>query len=221
MSFYRFKNTSRRLRIGKIICLARTYRKHAQEMNTEVPDNPLLFLKPASSVIFDNQSIVIPKQSSLVHHEVELGVVIGRKGKNIARRDALDHVLGYLLGLDITSRDLQEEAKKHGWPWTVSKSFDTFCPLSEVVLKEEIGDPHDLDLLLMVNGEVRQSSNTKYMVYSLEDIIALVSSIMTLESGDLILTGTPEGVASLKDGDVVEAKLGDVCSLRLKVVSSG
>jgi len=221
MPYYRFKDTRRRLRVGKVVCLARTYRKHAQEMNTEVPDNPLLFLKPASSVIFDNQSIVIPKQSSLVHHEVELGVVIGKKGKNIARRDALDYVLGYLLGLDITARDLQDKAKKHGWPWTISKGFDTFCPISDVVLKKDVENPRNLDLLLKVNGKLRQSSNTRYMVYTVEEILAFVSSIMTLEPGDLILTGTPEGVGAIENGDVVEAKLGNFCSLKLDVVSEG
>ncbi|MCD6468061.1 MAG: fumarylacetoacetate hydrolase family protein [Thermoplasmata archaeon] len=221
MRYYHFRDVNKRLMIGKIVCLARTYRKHAQEMNTEVPDNPLLFLKPASSVVFNNQSIVIPKKTNLVHHEVELGVVIGKKGKNIARRDALDYVLGYLLGLDITARDLQDKAKKHGWPWTISKGFDTFCPISDVVLKKDVENPRNLDLLLKVNGKIRQSSNTRYMVYTVEEIVAFVSSIMTLEPGDLILTGTPEGVGAIENGDIVEAKLGNFCSLKLDVVSEG
>jgi len=221
MPYYRFKDTRRRLRVGKVICLARTYSKHAVEMNSAVPDEPILFLKPASSVVFNNQSIVIPKKTNLVHHEVELGVVIGKKGKNIARRDALDYVLGYLLGLDITARDLQDKAKKHGWPWTISKGFDTFCPISDVVLKKDVENPRNLDLLLKVNGKIRQSSNTRYMVYTVEEIVAFVSSIMTLEPGDLILTGTPEGVGAIENGDIVEAKLGNFCSLKLDVVSEG
>ena len=221
MPYYHFKDTRRRLRVGKVVCLARTYSKHAVEMNSAVPEEPLLFLKPASSVVFNNQSIVIPKKTNLVHHEVELGVVIGRKGKNITKGDAMDYVLGYLLGLDITARDLQDKAKKHGWPWTISKGFDTFCPISDVVLKKDVENPRNLDLLLKVNGKLRQSSNTRYMVYTVEEIVAFVSSIMTLEPGDLILTGTPEGVGAIENGDVVEAKLGNFCSLKLDVVSEG
>ena len=221
MPYYHFKEISRRLKVGKIICLARTYRKHAEEMNSKITEKPLLFLKPASSVIFDNQTIVIPKQSNLIHHEVELGVVIGRKGRNIQKKKAMDHILGYLLGLDITARDIQEEAKKHGWPWTISKSFDTFCPISEVILKEKVDDPHNLDIILKVNNEIRQSSNTRFLIYSIDEIIEFISSIMTLEPGDLILTGTPEGVAPIREGDIVEAKLGDICSLKLNVISTG
>ena len=221
MPYYHFKYINRRLRIGKIICLARTYRKHVEEMNSKVTEKPLLFLKPTSSVIFDNQSIILPRQSNIVHHEVELGFVIGRRGKNIKKEEAEDYILGYLLGLDITARDLQEEAKKNGWPWTISKGFDTFCPVSKVVLKEKIDDPYNLDLILKVNNELRQFSNTRYLIYSIEEIIEFVSSIMTLEYGDLILTGTPGGVSQIRDGDIVEAKLDSICSLKLKVVSAG
>ncbi|RLF42077.1 MAG: acylpyruvase [Thermoplasmata archaeon] len=221
MLYYHFKDINRRLRIGKIICLARTYRKHAEEMNSKVTEKPLLFLKPASSVIFDGQTIIIPRQSKIVHHEVELGVVIGRRAKNIEKKDVMSHILGYLLGLDITARDIQEEAKRNGWPWTISKSFDTFCPISKVVLKEEVDDPYNLDLILKVNNEIRQSSNTRYLIYSIEEIIEFISSIMTLKAGDLILTGTPEGVSQIRDGDIVEAKLGDICSLKLNVTLSG
>ena len=221
MLYYHFKDINRRLRIGKIICLARTYRKHAEEMNSKVTEKPFLFLKPASSVIFDGQTIIIPRQSKIVHHEVELGVVIGRRAKNIEKKDVMSHILGYLLGLDITARDIQEEAKRNGWPWTISKSFDTFCPISKVVLKEEVDDPYNLDLILKVNNEIRQSSNTRYLIYSIEEIIEFISSIMTLKAGDLILTGTPEGVSQIRDGDIVEAKLGDICSLKLNVTLSG
>jgi len=171
-------------------------------MNTEATKNPLLFLKPASSVIFNGESIVIPKMvipkmSNCLHHEVELGVVIGKKCKNISQKKALDYVLGYLLALDITARDIQSEAKKNGWPWSVAKGFDTFAPISEVVLKENISTPNNLDLSLKINGEVKQSSNTKNMIFSVERIIEFISEIMTLEQGDLILTGTPEGVGEI------------------------
>lgn len=215
---YTFKKEyHEKVSIGKLVCLARTYKKHAQEMNTEATKNPLLFLKPASSVIFNGESIVIPKMSNCLHHEVELGVVIGKKCKNISQKKALDYVLGYLLALDITARDIQSEAKKNGWPWSVAKGFDTFAPISEVVLKENISTPNNLDLSLKINGEVKQSSNTKNMIFSVERIIEFISEIMTLEQGDLILTGTPEGVGEIVKGDIIEAKLGDICSLKVNV----
>jgi len=218
MRNYIFKDSiKRKVTIGKLVCLARSYRKHAEEMHTTVTKDPIIFLKPSSSVIFSGESIIIPRMSKCLHHEVELGVVIGKKCKNVKQKVALDFVLGYCVALDITARDIQDEAKKFGWPWTIAKSFDTFAPISEIVLKEKIQDPNNLDLLLKVNGEIRQNSNTKYMIYSVEKIIEFVSSIMTLEEGDLILTGTPEGVGEINKGDILEAKLGSFCSLKVYV----
>lgn len=218
MADYIFKDNSRKnVPIGKLVCLARTYRKHAEEMHTDVAEDPLLFLKPASSVIFNGGSIIVPKMSKCLHHEVELGVVIGKKCKNVSRREALDYVLGYLLALDITARDIQTEAKKKGWPWDIAKGFDTFAPISDIVLKEDISDPNNLDLELRVNGVIRQSSNTRNMVFSVEQIIEFISGVMTLERGDLIMTGTPEGVGEIVSGDVLEASLGDFCTLKVDV----
>jgi 2-keto-4-pentenoate hydratase/2-oxohepta-3-ene-1,7-dioic acid hydratase in catechol pathway len=218
MTNYVFKDKiSKKVTVGKLVCLARTYRKHAEEMHTNVTEDPLLFLKPASSVIFNEQSIIIPKKSKCLHHEVELGVVIGKKCKNVSQKDAFDYVLGYCVALDITARDIQDEAKKRGWPWTIAKGFDTFAPISDVVLKDKIKNPNNLDLSLKVNGEIKQSSNTKYMIYSVERIIEFVSSIMTLEKGDFIMTGTPEGVGEIVAGDELEAKLGDFCFLKVDV----
>lgn len=215
---YVFKNgIKKEISIGKLICLARTYKKHAQEMHTNITEDPLLFLKPASSVIFDGGSIIVPKMSNCLHHEVELGVVIGKRCKNVSQKEALDYVLGYCLALDITARDIQTEAKKNGWPWSIAKGFDTFAPISKVVLKENIPNPNNLDLSLKVNGEMRQSSNTKYMIYPVERIIEFISGVMTLDPGDLIMTGTPEGVGEIVAGNVLEAKLGDICSLRVDV----
>ena len=218
MPNYLFSNgLDKKLAIGKIVCLVRTYHKHAEEMNTKVTEKPLLFLKPSSSVIFNDDFIFIPNISKSVHHEVELCVVIGKRCSKVKRKDAMDYVLGYCLGLDITARDIQSTAKKNGWPWGIAKGFDTFAPISNVVLKENVSKPHNLDIWLKVNGEIRQSSNTKYMIYTINQIIEFVSSIMTLESGDMIMTGTPEGVAEIKKGDKIEAKLGDICSLTVNV----
>ncbi len=217
MTNYVFTNYDKEMKIGKIVCLARTYKAHAKEMNAKITAEPLLFLKPSSAVIFNNQSIIIPKRSEVLHHEVELGVVIGKKCKNIIKERAMDYVLGYLLALDITARDIQHDAKKHGWPWGIAKGFDTFCPISTVVLRDEVSNPNNLDLLLRVNGKIKQHSNTKYMINSIEKIIAFVSEIMTLERGDLILIGTPEGVGKISVNDVIEAELGDVCFLKVDV----
>ena len=218
MTNYIFKDKiSKKVAIGKLVCLARTYRKHAEEMHTSVTEDPLLFLKPASSVIFNGDSIIIPKISKCLHHEVELGVVIGKKCRNVSQKEALDYVLGYCIALDITARDIQDEAKKRGWPWSIAKGFDTFAPISDVVLNDKIPDPNNLDLSLKVNGEIKQKSNTKYMIYSVERIIEFISETMTLEKGDLIMTGTPEGVGEIAAGDKLEAKLGDFCSLKVDV----
>ncbi len=217
MTYYRFQDTTKHLRIGKIVCLARTYKEHAREMNTTVTEDPLLFLKPTSSVIFDHGTIIIPTASQCLHHEVELGVIIGKKGRQVSKEKTLDHVLGYLVALDITARDIQSTAKKNGWPWAIAKGFDTFSPLSDAVLKEKVPHPQDLSLMLKINGVIKQNSNTNQMIYTLERIISFISDIMTLERGDLILTGTPEGVGEFKEGDILEASLGSVCRLTVDV----
>ena len=217
MLYYQLKNSSEKLAIGKIICLAQTYAKHAQEMKSQPSSEPVLFLKPRSSVIFNNEPIVLPPQSRSVHHEVELGVVIAKTGSNIKESETKEYIYGYLLGLDITARDLQSAAKKQGHPWAIPKGFNTFCPLSIVIPASEISDPHSLILSLKVNGETRQHASTKQLLFSISEILSYISWIMTLELGDLILTGTPEGVAEIKKDDIVEASLSDHCYIKHKV----
>ncbi|KYK22938.1 acylpyruvase [Thermoplasmatales archaeon SG8-52-4] len=218
MVYYLFKDRiDRKMQIGKIICLARSYKKHAQEMKSEITEDPIFFLKPTSAVIFDGGSIIVPKMSNCLHHEVELGVVIGKKGKNVSQKEALNYVLGYLVALDITARDIQSEAKKKGFPWDIAKGFDTFAPISHVVLKEKVANPNNLDISLKVNKKIKQNSNTSNMIYSVERIIEFISQIMTLEEGDLILTGTPEGVGEIVNGDILEAQLDKICSLKVNV----
>jgi 2-keto-4-pentenoate hydratase/2-oxohepta-3-ene-1,7-dioic acid hydratase in catechol pathway len=155
--------------------------------------------------------------SKCLHHEVELGVVIGKRCKNILQKDALDYVFGYLVALDITARDIQSEAKKRGFPWDIAKGFDTFAPISDVVLKKYIANPNNLDISLKVNETIKQSSNTSNMIYSVERIIEYISHIMTLEPGDLIMTGTPEGVSEIVVGDILEAQLDNICLLKVDV----
>ncbi len=203
--------------LGKIICLARTYARHAMEMGSQPASDMVMFLKPASAVIHDGGTIQIPHAADEVHHEVEMAVVIGRQGGHVAAGDAARHVHGYAVAVDVTARDLQHEAKQQGLPWTAAKGYDTFCPISSVVPVSRIAHPDALELSLSVNGTLRQSSTTANLLYPVEDIVATVSEIMTLCPGDIILTGTPEGVGPLHPGDVVEARLDGCCHLRVNV----
>jgi 5-carboxymethyl-2-hydroxymuconate isomerase len=201
------------MRAGKIICLGRNYLDHAKEMHAEVPTTPILFLKPPSALLEDGGVIRIPSFSNDMHHEVEMVVLIGLGGTDISAAQAMDHVGGYAIGLDMTLRDVQAEAKKKGLPWTVAKGFDTSAPVGKFVPKSAVQDPHHLDIRLSVNGTVRQQSNTCNMIFSIEAMIAYISSVFTLEPGDLVFTGTPEGVGPVQPGDVLTAELQHVGSL--------
>lgn len=201
------RKTKEQIPVGKIICIGRNYIEHAKEMQADIPDKPVIFLKPPSAIIQNGDNIVIPKISNEMHHEVELVVVIGKGGKNIPASEAGLHILGYAVGLDMTLRDVQAEAKKKGLPWTVAKGFDTSAPISEILLKDEIPEPHKLNLICRVNREIRQQSNTDKMIFSANKLIEYISSIITLERGDLIYTGTPEGVSQVNNGDTIETEI--------------
>lgn len=220
MKHYHFLKTNTSLQIGKIICLARTYRKHAEEMNTTPPPNPILFLKPASSIIFSGESIQYPVQSNCVHHEVEVGIVIGKNASHISKEDSLRIVEGYVVGLDITARDIQSIAKKNGWPWGIAKGFDTFAPISDVVSCDDVSYPNDLQFSVQVNMITRQKGRTNQLIWDVETLISYISTIMTLEPGDLILTGTPEGVSEIKIGDHITAELNGLVQLSVDVIAS-
>ena len=207
MKTAKLEGSSKEIQIGKILCLGRNYTEHAKEMKAEVPSAPVIFKKPSTAIIRNNEDIIIPKISSEPHHEVELIVAIGKNGKNIKANAAQEYVLGYGIGLDMTLRDIQNEAKKKGLPWSVAKGFDTSAPISELIPAEKITDPHNLIIQCTVNVSVRQRSSTREMIFSIEQIIEYISSIFTLESGDLIFTGTPEGVGAVNDGDIIEAEL--------------
>jgi len=204
---------------SKIICLGRNYAEHAKELGHEVPKEPVIFLKPPSALIGPNQTIILPRKSKEVHHEVELAVVMRKGGKNIPRGKAMDYVLGYTVFMDITARDLQWEAKRKGLPWTVAKGFDTFAPIGPRVVPKEELDPSDLEIGLKVNGEVRQLSRTSKMIFKIPEIIEYISSIMTLGKGDIIATGTPEGVGPLRHGDIVEAWIEGIGVLKENVLA--
>jgi 2-keto-4-pentenoate hydratase/2-oxohepta-3-ene-1,7-dioic acid hydratase in catechol pathway len=206
------------LEIDNIYCIGRNYVEHARELDNEPPSQPLVFLKPSSSIMFDGGKIQLPSQSNNVHHEVELVAAIGKGGKNIPREKALEHVAGYAIGIDITARDIQQQAKDNAHPWTVAKGFDTFAPLSSLVEKDHIEDPQNLDLQITVNGEIRQSDNTGLMIFPVDELVHYLSTIFTLQPGDLIFTGTPKGVSPIKSGDQIEASLnGGLATLSVSV----
>lgn len=210
-----------RMRPSKLLCIGKNYARHADEMQSAVPDEPLVFLKPPSALVRSGGRVRLPSASREVHHEVELVVVIGEGGWQIKSEEALAHVAGYAVGLDMTARDLQREAKREGHPWSVAKGFDTFAPLGPLVKATTVADPQDLEISVSVNDEVRQQGHTGDMVFAVAELISYCSSIFTLEAGDLLYTGTPEGVGPVEDGDVIEARVADWPALRLTVGRDG
>jgi 2-keto-4-pentenoate hydratase/2-oxohepta-3-ene-1,7-dioic acid hydratase in catechol pathway len=199
----------------KILAVGLNYRAHAAESGHDVPSEPLLFFKPPSSVIGPFAPIVYPILSQQVDYEGELAVVIGQWTRNVSPEKAYDFVLGYTCGNDVTARDLQRRDDQ----WTRAKGFDTFCPLGPYIVTDL--DPGHLTIQTRVNGEIRQSTSTTDMVFSVAELISYVSQVMTLEPGDVILTGTPAGVGPLQPGDVVEVEIEGIGILRNPVVSQG
>lgn len=191
--------------VGKLLCIGRNYADHAEEMSRDVPDEPMVFLKPASALIRTGEVVRLPPQSQNVHHEVELVAVIGKKGKNIGQEEALDHVSAFAVGLDMTARDLQTQAKERRHPWSVAKGFDTFAPLGPLTPTSEIESPQDLTLRLSVNGETRQEASTQPRIFPVRELVAYCSQIFTLSPGDLLYTGTPAGVGPVEEGDDLKA----------------
>ena len=203
--------------VGKILGIGTNYASHAAEMGSPIGGDPVVFLKPASALCGEGAVVRAPGQGHELHHEVELVVAIGRGGWRIPFERALEHVAGYAVGLDLTLRDLQREAKKLGRPWALAKGFDTSAPLSAFKAAHEVPDPQKLLLTLKVNGALRQSGSTADMIVPVAGLIAFASQFMTLEPGDLIFTGTPAGVGALKAGDTLEAEAAGVGSLRVAV----
>ncbi|MBA2244498.1 MAG: fumarylacetoacetate hydrolase family protein [Gemmatimonadota bacterium] len=202
-------------RPSKIVCVGRNYLEHARELGNELPERPLLFFKPPSALIGDGEAIVLPRESSRVEHEGEIAVVIGRRGRGISPEGALEHVAGYAALNDVTARDLQ----KTDGQWTRAKGFDSFCPLGAMAPAAGI-DPRELEVLCRVNGELRQQGRAADMAFDIPTLIAYISSIMTLEPGDVIATGTPAGVGPLQPGDVVEVEVPGVGTIRNPVIEA-
>jgi 5-carboxymethyl-2-hydroxymuconate isomerase len=201
------EGTPEPISVGKILCIGRNYAEHAKEMKSDVPTTPVFFLKPPTALVANGDAIVIPLISQDVHHEVEMTVLIGKEGKNIPKESALHYVAGYGVGLDMTLRDVQSEAKKKGLPWTLAKGFDTSAPVSRFVPASTVPNPQAAEVLLTVNGSLRQHGKTHDLIFSVQDLLAYISQFITLERGDILFTGTPEGVAQVRAGDRLEAAL--------------
>ena len=216
-----FRDTYYELRPSKIVALAKNYAEHAREMESDVPKRPVFFLKPPSALIGPGDPIILPRMSRRVDHEVELAVIIGRRAKRVPAEEAMDYVLGYTILLDITARDLQWEAKKKGLPWTVAKGFDTFAPIGPRVVDRRELDISNLEIGLKVNGQLRQLGRTSEMVFKVPELIEYISSVMTLEPGDIIATGTPAGVGPLRHGDKVEAWIEGIGKVEFDVLAEG
>jgi 2-keto-4-pentenoate hydratase/2-oxohepta-3-ene-1,7-dioic acid hydratase in catechol pathway len=200
------------LRPSKIVAVGRNYLAHAQELGHPVPTEPLIFLKPPSAIVGDQDDVFYPSASLRVDHEAELAVIIGRRCKDVSEGDAYDYVRGYTCANDVTARDLQEADEQ----WTRAKGFDTFCPLGPRVVEDL--DPSSLRLIGRVNGEVRQDGSTSDMVFPVPALVAYISAVMTLEPDDVILTGTPPGIGPVQRGDLMEVEVEGIGVLRNKVV---
>jgi 2-keto-4-pentenoate hydratase/2-oxohepta-3-ene-1,7-dioic acid hydratase in catechol pathway len=217
MATVRIEGVQDEVPVEKILCLGRNYRAHAEEMGSDIPVTPVVFLKPPTALIDEDDQICLPRFSNDIHHEIEMVVLIGITGKDIPRAEAMDYVSGYGVGLDLTARDVQSAAKKNGLPWAVAKGFDGSAPVSRFIRPAHVPDPHALDLTLKVNGIVRQHANTSLMIFRIDEVISYLSTIFTLSAGDLIFTGTPEGVGRLVVGDRLDLALGDIVTACFEV----
>ncbi|MGQ9751719.1 MAG: fumarylacetoacetate hydrolase family protein [Thermoanaerobaculaceae bacterium] len=197
---------------SKIVCVALNYRAHAQEMGKPIPSEPLLFLKSPASLLAPGGQVLLPPDSQQVEHEGELALVIGKTARKVRPKDALDYVLGFTCLDDVTARDIQRREKVYAR----AKGYDTFCPVGPW-LETEIPDPQNLTITLSVNGELRQRGSTADMIFSVAELVAFISHVMTLYPGDLISTGTPPGVGPLRSGDTVELTIAEIGTLRHSV----
>jgi 2-keto-4-pentenoate hydratase/2-oxohepta-3-ene-1,7-dioic acid hydratase in catechol pathway len=210
--------------IGKIICIGLNYRDHAAESNQPVPEYPTVFAKYSSCVIGPGEPIVIPRVTSQVDYEGELAVVIGRRARDVAEADALSYVAGYAPFNDVSARDYQSRTSQ----WTIGKTFDTFGPLGPaLVTADEVADPHALGLRVTIGDDVLQSSNTRHLIFTIPQLVAYLSAVMTLEPGDVIATGTPAGVGAarkparwLQPGEVVRVEIDGLGALENPVAAS-
>lgn len=207
------KKTDEQIPIGKIVCIGRNYSEHAKELGNEVPAKPVLFLKPASAVIYSGEDIIHPTYGDDLHHEIELVLLIGSDVKNASPEKSENAIAGFGVGLDMTLRDVQSKLKSKGHPWTLAKCFDTSAVISDFILKDDYKLSLNEKITLRVNGVVKQEDTLSSMVFNPAKIVEYVSSVMTLEKGDLIFTGTPAGVSKINRGDKLVGKIEGIAEL--------
>ncbi|XP_065169718.1 acylpyruvase FAHD1, mitochondrial [Atheta coriaria] len=200
----------------KIVAAAANYNSLLALQKVEKPKDPVLFLKPTTSYIVEGQDIIIPKGWK-VNEEVELGIIIGKHCKNVDETSAMDYVGGYCVALDMTSTSELGVARSKGWPWTMGKGFDTACPVSRLIKKDEIPNPHDVNLWCDVNGVQKQAGNTNDLTFTVPELISYASKFMTLEPNDMILTGSPPGMGPVVHGDVIEGGIKDLVHFKFNV----
>ena len=206
------------LPVGKVVCVGRNYAEHAKELNNPVPTSPILFMKPSTAIVALADGFTIPQDQGECHHELELAVLIGKPLKNASEADVRNAILGYGIGLDLTLRDLQNRLKEKSHPWEVAKAFDGANPLSRFVAADKIPQPDNVDIALRVNGVVRQQGNTADMITPVLALIVYISRHFTLLPGDVIMTGTPAGVAALQPGDALELRVADCLHVTSRVI---
>jgi len=209
----KIKNSAQQIPIGKIVCIGRNYAEHAKELGNTVPKKPVLFLKPASAVIYSGDDIVHPSFGNDLHHEVELLLLIGSSVKNASPEEAENAIAGYGVGLDMTLRDVQSKLKSKGHPWTLAKCFDTSAVISDFVLKEDYKLSLDEKITLSVNDVIKQEDTLASMIFNPAELVEYVSSVMRLEKGDLIFTGTPASVSKVNRGDKLVGKIEGIAEL--------
>jgi fumarylpyruvate hydrolase len=206
-----------RFPVRRIYCIGRNYAAHAREMGADERDPPFFFLKPADAIVQNGATVPYPPATEDFHYEGELVAAIGKGGADIPVEKANDHIFGYGVGIDLTRRDLQMEARKMGRPWDMGKGFDASAPCSEIVPASKIGHPTKGEISLKVNGEVRQKSDIDNMIWNIPESISYLSGLMRLEPGDLIFTGTPEGVGAVVKGDDILVHVDGVCDLHIRI----
>jgi len=212
-------DSDKKFTVSKIVCIGRNYTTHISEMSAQRTKEPVLFLKPPSALLCAGNPIILPAYSSDVHYEVELALLVSQRASSINRNEWRSFIGGIGVAIDLTLRDLQQHAKEKGLPWSISKGFDGSCPISSFVTLQENTDLHKLVLKLEVNGKTRQHASTGEMIFKVDELISYISRIFTLEQGDLILTGTPEGVGPLLNGDRIKAEIENVVSVEFQVKS--
>lgn len=213
----RIKNSDEQFPIGKIVCVGRNYAEHALELGNEIPPKPVVFIKPSSAVIYNGEKILYPPFSNEMHHEAELVLLIGQTIKNANLKTAEEAITAYGVGLDMTLRDIQGELKKKGHPWTIAKCFDTSAVISEFIKKKDMALSLEEEIYLKVNGEYKQKDKLNKMIFKPAQIVEYLSSLFTLEPGDLVFTGTPAGVGKVNKGDIISAGIQGIGYLEVVV----